>query len=292
MENVFRQIEKIHNLYEYVFNTINPHNKILNKSYCDYLIMIYENPGITQNDLVNYLNSDKTTVSKALKMLESNGYIIREKDSDDKRSLRIFPYKEHINTIDEIIKNEDKIFLDVVEKQILSEDETNSLIKLLYKLESSLDSVRSDSINKAIKGIVRKANSSDYISINHLSGLNKWIISISEISEGGIFVYDVNGTIKGILKISTNNSRDFNANWYFKNENVFVDQILVSEDSRGFGIGKKLLDFVESFLKYENTKSIKIFSTKENISLQKLLNKINYKFAGYDTSGYFYEKNI
>ena len=55
------------------------------------LISVLENPGVSQDALSRHVGVDKTTTAKALSRLETSGYLLRLRDSDDGRLRRIFP---------------------------------------------------------------------------------------------------------------------------------------------------------------------------------------------------------
>jgi len=54
------------------------------------LIAIYQNPGITQNDLVAVTGSDRSTTAELISRLDARGDIIRERDPNDQRANRLF----------------------------------------------------------------------------------------------------------------------------------------------------------------------------------------------------------
>ena len=56
----------------------------------DFLYIICNNEGISQKELSEKLHIGKATTAKSIKNLESNGYIRREKDSEDKRFYKIY----------------------------------------------------------------------------------------------------------------------------------------------------------------------------------------------------------
>lgn len=56
-----------------------------------YIIKICDNPGLSQENIVNELHIDRGAVARAVKQLESNGYIIRTNVPGDKRQYSIYP---------------------------------------------------------------------------------------------------------------------------------------------------------------------------------------------------------
>lgn len=74
-------------------------NAFLTKKYSKYnigsgqymfLIQLYANDGLSQEELASRLNIDKGTTARAIKKLQDEGYIVRETDEDDKRAYKIF----------------------------------------------------------------------------------------------------------------------------------------------------------------------------------------------------------
>jgi DNA-binding MarR family transcriptional regulator len=56
-----------------------------------FLVEIALSPGLTQDEVSERLFMDKTTTARAVKDLEEKGYIIRERDAEDKRCRRLWP---------------------------------------------------------------------------------------------------------------------------------------------------------------------------------------------------------
>ena len=54
-----------------------------------YIMMIYENPNISQDDLVIMSGQSKGNIAKALKKLEDEGYIEREINPDNRRKYML-----------------------------------------------------------------------------------------------------------------------------------------------------------------------------------------------------------
>lgn len=54
-----------------------------------YVMFIYDNPGCSQEDLVNMFSQSKGNIAKALKKLEDLGYIIRENDPNNRRKYML-----------------------------------------------------------------------------------------------------------------------------------------------------------------------------------------------------------
>ncbi len=56
-----------------------------------YITQLYRQPGITQEEMARALNVNKSSVARQLASLEEKGYVRRESDPGDRRSLRVYP---------------------------------------------------------------------------------------------------------------------------------------------------------------------------------------------------------
>lgn len=54
-----------------------------------YVMMVYDNPGCSQDDLVNIYGESKANVAKALRKLEDEGFIKREVNPDNRRKYML-----------------------------------------------------------------------------------------------------------------------------------------------------------------------------------------------------------
>ena len=59
-----------------------------------YLTALSRRPGITQEELARELNVNKSSVTRQLAALEEKGWVRREGDPHDKRSLRVYPTQQ------------------------------------------------------------------------------------------------------------------------------------------------------------------------------------------------------
>lgn len=62
-----------------------------------YLSLLYREPGITQEEMARSLNVNKSSVTRQLAALEEKGYVRRESDPDDKRSMLVFPTQKALD---------------------------------------------------------------------------------------------------------------------------------------------------------------------------------------------------
>ena len=100
------------------------------------LVNINRTPGLTQNQLKDFLSLDKTTISKNLKVLEEKKLIEKFTDTEDKRSFRIFPSAKGKQTAQSV-----KILLEEnwkKELSSLSKEELETFDKILDKILCNL----------------------------------------------------------------------------------------------------------------------------------------------------------
>ena len=101
-----------------------------------FLIKLYKNDGLTQEQLTEMLNIDKGTTTKAVKKLEEVGLVTRAKDENDKRINRIYLTRQALDIKEEflsIISNwEDAL------TATLSEEEKNDTLIILKKITNNI----------------------------------------------------------------------------------------------------------------------------------------------------------
>ena len=80
----------IHNISKNQMKYLNSKIKDLNLGHEMRFIMgIYDNPGISQDDLVSMFGQSKANVAKSLKKLEDQGYIQREVNPENRRKYML-----------------------------------------------------------------------------------------------------------------------------------------------------------------------------------------------------------
>ena len=80
----------IHNISKNQMRYLNSQIKDLNLGHEMRFIMgIYDNPGMSQDDLVNMFGQSKANVAKAVKKLEDRGYIQREVNPENRRKYML-----------------------------------------------------------------------------------------------------------------------------------------------------------------------------------------------------------
>lgn len=55
-----------------------------------FLMRLYHHDGVNQESLSDYLKIDKGTTARAIQKLIDEGYVVRQRDEEDKRAYRIF----------------------------------------------------------------------------------------------------------------------------------------------------------------------------------------------------------
>lgn len=102
-----------------------------------FLLELYVEDGRSQEELAEVLKIDKGTTARAIKKLEENGFVRREKDDKDKRFNRVYltqKGKEIKNNIFFILNKWDKKM-----SEQLDEEERQLLTKLLKKVCSNIN---------------------------------------------------------------------------------------------------------------------------------------------------------
>ena len=70
-----------------------------------YLIHLYKNDGLSQEELTEILNIDKGTTAKSIKKLETEGFVMRVKDKNDKRINRVYLTPKALEITDEFLSS-------------------------------------------------------------------------------------------------------------------------------------------------------------------------------------------
>jgi len=123
----------IHSICDIKFKEIK-----LQKGQFIYLTRICENPGINLIDLTILLKIDKTSTTKAIQKLETEGYIERKKDISDKRVIRLYPTEKGLRSYDDIINEENKNIAICLKN--FSEEEKNIITELIMKMSKNIES--------------------------------------------------------------------------------------------------------------------------------------------------------
>ncbi len=101
-----------------------------------FLLVLSRRGGCSQESLAKYLNLSKATATRSITALEKEGYIFREKDTDDRRIYRVFisdKGRELLPVINDALYEWNRILLSQ-----FSDEEEETFRKLLDKAKDTL----------------------------------------------------------------------------------------------------------------------------------------------------------
>lgn len=88
-ESLGRWVSILHRrMQAYIARELAPYE--VGKGQHQFLARLFQEDGVSQKDLAEFLQMDKGSVAHALRRLEQNGYIAREKDVGDQRISRVY----------------------------------------------------------------------------------------------------------------------------------------------------------------------------------------------------------
>jgi DNA-binding MarR family transcriptional regulator len=101
-----------------------------------FIISLYENDGLCQDEIAMSVNLDKTSVSRALKKLEKDGFIKKELCKVDNRINKIFLTEKSLKMKEEVFL----IFKELNKKIAngIDEEEIKKVIHILGKLRVNI----------------------------------------------------------------------------------------------------------------------------------------------------------
>jgi len=102
-----------------------------------YLVRICENPGIIQEKVAEMIKVDRTTASRAIKKLESNGFIEKKDDPHNKKIKNLFPTEKGKNVYP-FIKRENDHSNEVALKGF-SKKEEEDIYNLLQRMRKNIE---------------------------------------------------------------------------------------------------------------------------------------------------------
>ncbi len=107
-----------------------------------FFIRIYEEPGISMQKLAQTGHFDKGTVTKAVKKLEEQGYLLREPDTEDKRIHHLYITEAGKKIVDKIY--EKRNHWNEILSAGMSSEEKEQAEKLLSKMAENAYSYMND----------------------------------------------------------------------------------------------------------------------------------------------------
>ncbi|MEL7571186.1 MAG: MarR family transcriptional regulator [Eubacteriaceae bacterium] len=110
---------------------------LLQKGQFIFLTRICEEPGISLFQLSILLRVDKTTTTKAIQKLISEGYINKQNDDIDRRIYKLFPTEKAMIVYRAVIEEENK-HIAICFKDF-TEDEKNQVYQLVKKMKENME---------------------------------------------------------------------------------------------------------------------------------------------------------
>ncbi|MBC1521698.1 MarR family winged helix-turn-helix transcriptional regulator [Listeria aquatica] len=136
MKDVLRELGNIARALDSISNVEFKDLKLTKGQYL-YLVRICEYPGIIQEKLAEMVKVDRTTVARAVKKLELNGFIERKMDKQNKKNKQLFPTKRGLDTFPFIIRENE--YSNSVALDGFSEDEVESLVCFLTRMRQNIE---------------------------------------------------------------------------------------------------------------------------------------------------------
>ncbi|OYS45915.1 MarR family transcriptional regulator [Limosilactobacillus reuteri] len=102
-----------------------------------YVVRIYEHPGIISEQLSNLIKVDRTTIARAVKKLEKNGFIERKSDPTNKKIKRLYVTQKGKEIYPFIIRENQ--FSNREALKGFSEKETQQVHDYLVRIRQNID---------------------------------------------------------------------------------------------------------------------------------------------------------
>lgn len=128
------------NVNSYISSNIEPLG--IKQGQLDYFLLVHSNPGINQLEIGRQKNVGKASVTKALKILEDDGFIFREVDNEDRRNFKCYVTQKGHDIADTLIAIKAKAQSDLF-YQFADTDQT-TLYKLLVRLHRNSETLTKD----------------------------------------------------------------------------------------------------------------------------------------------------
>lgn len=136
MKEILREIGMIARALDSISN-IEFKEYDLTKGQYLYLVRIYENPGIIQDKLAEMIKVDRTTAARAIKKLETQGFIEKREDKTNKKIKKLFP-TEKGEKVYPFLKREGE-YSNRVALSGFSLEETKAIFNLLQRVRKNIE---------------------------------------------------------------------------------------------------------------------------------------------------------
>lgn len=122
-------------------------------------------------------------------------------------------------------------------------------------------------------------------------GINQWqnnypneeVIN-ADIAKGDSYVLEKDGKIVATSVISFDKEETYDViydgQWITDDKYAVIHRVAVDNVSKGLGISHKIIEFAEEMCRAKDVHSIKIDTHKDNLSMQKMLQKNGFKYCG------------
>lgn len=272
--NVLREIERIARSLSIIYN-----NRLagtdLNRGQYVYLAYVNENPGQSQLDMVADLSIDKTTVTKALQKLASNGLIFRQRDAEDGRISRVYP-TEKGRSIYQLFLEEEQEMTEIL-LRTMNERERYDCENLIKTMSRSLEGEW-----KSSRGYLSVAQivKTDF---NHLRNFES---RLEYRVDDDYFVCSYRERQVGYAHFSLHGiSTHHEGRWDMEIPALYLVDLFVQENYRGRGFGRQLLEMMDSLAEKMALESLRIMVEETNIPMLKMANRLLFRFVGEVTEG-------
>lgn len=96
------------------------------------MLMIRENPDLTLTQMADRIYKDKTTIARAVDTLEQKGFLVKERDTVDRRAVKVSLTEEGLNvmaTVEKIVEP-----IKALQRSMFSEEELETFLRMLKVL--------------------------------------------------------------------------------------------------------------------------------------------------------------
>ncbi|GGF13741.1 MarR family transcriptional regulator [Halobacillus andaensis] len=122
-------------LTSYIKSQLKPYNLAPEQNLI--MMLLWEEDGLSQNQLAKQLNKDKTNIARMASNLEDKGFIKREGSQSDRRSLELYLTASGQQLKEKVLPVAEN-FNDIVCEGI-TEDELKQLDRLLTKMNQNIE---------------------------------------------------------------------------------------------------------------------------------------------------------
>lgn len=136
MKEILREIGMIARALDSISN-IEFKELDLTKGQYLYVVRICENPGIIQEKLAEMVKIDRTTAARAIQKLETNGFIEKKEDPENKKIKRLFPTEKGKSIYPFIIREHEHS--NGVALQGFTQEEAESFAGFLKRIRTNIE---------------------------------------------------------------------------------------------------------------------------------------------------------